>query len=176
MLKAESGDRAREAPMIVVVMGVTGAGKSTVGRLLAARFGAEFVDADDYHPPENVAKMRAGTPLTDTDRQPWLERLNALLRERAERGASVVLACSALKAAYRETLLAGLPAARAVYLRGSREVIAARLAARRGHYMDPGLLESQFATLEEPADAIVVEVSGTPEAIVATVGRALERR
>lgn len=162
--------------MIVVVMGVTGAGKTTVGRLLAAARGAGFLDADDYHPPENVAKMRAGTSLDDADRQPWLERLNALLRERAARGASVVLACSALKAAYRATLLAGLPAARVVFLRGSREVIAARLAARRGHYMNPALLESQFAALEPPEEAIVVEVGGTPEAIVAAIRRSLERR
>jgi gluconokinase len=162
--------------MIVVVMGVTGAGKTTVGQRLATALGAEFVDADDYHPPRNVAKMRAGTPLTDTDRQPWLERLNALLRERAARGASVVLACSALKAAYRATLLAEMPAARLVYLRGGREQLAARLAARQGHYMDPGLLDSQLATLEEPTDAIVAEVAGTPEAIVAAIGRALEGR
>lgn len=162
--------------MIVVVMGVTGAGKTTVGRLLATSLGAEFVDADDHHPPENVAKMRAGTPLTDTDRQPWLERLNALLRERAARGASVALACSALKAAYRATLLAGLPAARVVFLRGSREVIAARLAARRGHYMNPALLESQFAALEAPQEAIVVDVGDPPAAIVAAIGRALEGR
>jgi gluconokinase len=161
--------------MIVVVMGVTGAGKTTVGQRLAAALGAAFLDADDYHPPENVAKMRAGTALADADRQPWLERLNAALRERAARGASVVLACSALKAAYRATLLAEVPAARLVYLRGGREQIAARLAARRGHYMDPGLLDSQFAALEAPTDAIVVDVAATPDAIVATVGRALER-
>jgi gluconokinase len=162
--------------MIVVVMGVTGAGKTTVGQRLAAALGAAFLDADDYHPPENVAKMRAGTALTDADRQPWLERLNALLREQAARGASVVLACSALKGAYRTTLLAEVPAARLVYLRGGRDRIAARLATRRGHYMDPALLDSQFAALEEPTDAIVVDVGGTPEAIVAAIGRSLAGR
>lgn len=159
--------------MIVVVMGVTGAGKTTVGRLLAQTLGAEFIDADDHHPPTNVAKMRAGTPLTDADRAPWLERLNGLLRERAAHGAVVVLACSALKAAYRNALLRALPGARLVYLRGSRELIAARLAARRGHYMNPALLESQFAALEEPADAIVVDVGGAPEAMAAAIERRL---
>jgi gluconokinase len=159
--------------VIVVVMGVTGSGKTTVGRLLAAALGAEFIDADDHHPPANVAKMRAGTPLTDADREPWLERLNALLRERTARGASVVLACSALKAAYRDALLRELPDARLVYLRGSRELIGARLAARRGHYMNPALLDSQFAALEEPADAIVADAAGTPEAIAAAVRRQL---
>ena len=159
--------------MIVVVMGVTGAGKTTVGQQLAAALGAEFVDADDYHPPENVAKMRAGVPLDDDDRRPWLARLNAALREQAARGASVVLACSALKGAYRTILLAEVPAARLVYLRGGRDQIAARLATRRGHYMDPALLDSQFAALEEPTDAIVVDVAATPGSIVAEVLRAL---
>lgn len=162
--------------MIAVVMGVTGAGKTTVGQRLAAALGAEFVDADDYHPPENVAKMRAGTPLSDADRLPWLAELNRMLRSRAASGRSVVLACSALKAAYREALLEDLPQARVVHLRGAKPLIAARLAGRRGHYMNPHLLESQFAALEEPADAIVVDIDGTPEAIVAAIGRALGQR
>jgi gluconokinase len=159
--------------MIVVVMGVTGAGKTVVGQRLAAALGAEFIDGDDYHPPENVAKMRAGTPLADDDRWPWLARLNDVLRSRAAGGRSAVLACSALKAVYREALLEELPDARVVLLRGAKPLIASRLAARRGHYMDPGLLESQFATLEEPADAIVADVSDTPEAIVEAVRREL---
>ena len=155
--------------MIVVVMGVTGAGKTTVGRLLAEALGAEFLDADDYHPPANVAKMRGGVPLTDADRAPWLARLNGVLRERAARGAAAVLACSALKASYRDVLLTGLPGARLVYLRGARETIERRLAERRGHYMDPGLLDSQFAALEEPADAIVAEVAADPASIAAAL-------
>lgn len=159
--------------MIVVVMGVAGAGKTTVGRLLAADLGAAFLDADDFHPPANVAKMRAGTPLEDADRWPWLERLNAILRERAGRGESAVLACSALKAAYRARLLEGLPQARLVYLRGARELIAGRLAARRGHYMNPGLLDSQFAALEEPAGAIVADVAADPASVARTVRAAL---
>lgn len=159
--------------MIVIVMGVTGAGKTTVGRLLAAAVGAEFVDADDYHPPANVAKMKAGTPLDDADRAPWLARLNAILRERARDGRSVVMACSALKAAYRTALLDGLADARVVYLRGSRALLAERLAARRGHYMNPALLDSQLATLETPGDATVIDVDQSPAEIVRAIRKAL---
>jgi gluconokinase len=159
--------------MIVVVMGVTGVGKTTVGRLLAARLGAAFLDADDFHPQANVEKMRAGTPLTDDDRWPWLARLNEALREHAARGDSVVLACSALKAAYRDVLLRDLPAARLVHLRGDRALVAERLAARRGHYMNPGLLDSQLATLEPPANAVEVEVGAAPGDVVASIAARL---
>ncbi len=155
--------------MIVVVMGVTGAGKTTVGRLLARALGGDFLDADDYHPAANVAKMRAGRPLTDDDRRPWLARLNEVLRAYAARSARVVLACSALKASYREQLVAGLPDSRIVYLRGTKALIAARLEARRGHYMNPALLDSQFATLEEPDRAIVADIGPEPEAIAAAI-------
>ena len=141
--------------MVVVVMGVTGAGKTTVGRLLARELGCDCLDADDYHPAANVAKMRAGEPLTDDDRAPWLARL--------------VLACSALKASYRDRLVAGLPGSRIVYLRGTKALIAARLEARRGHYMNPALLDSQFAALEEPGGAIVADVGPAPEAIAAAI-------
>jgi len=150
---------------VIILMGVTGAGKTTVGRLLASDLGYEFMDADDYHPPANVAKMRAGQPLTDDDRWPWLERLNEVLRGRA----AAVVACSALKESYRTVLMRGLRDARLVYLRGTRALIAARLAERRGHYMNPALLDSQFATLEEPRRAIVVDVDQAPEAIVASI-------
>jgi len=150
---------------VIILMGVTGAGKTTVGRLLATDLGYEFIDADDYHPPANVAKMRAGEPLTDDDRWPWLERLNEVLRGRA----AAVVACSALKEAYRTVLMRGLPDARLVYLRGTKAAIAARLAERRGHYMNPALLDSQFATLEEPRDAIVVDVDQAPEVIAASI-------
>jgi len=158
--------------MIVVVMGVAGAGKTTVGRLLARELGADFLDADDYHPAANVAKMHAGHALTDDDRRPWLDRLNEVLRERAARSAGVVLACSALKADYRDRLLAGVPDARLVYLRGTKALIAARLAARSAHFMNPALLDSQFTTLEEPRDAIAVDVSATPEEIAARAAAA----
>jgi gluconokinase len=160
--------------VIVVVMGVTGAGKTTVGRLLARALGCEFLDADDYHPAANVAKMRAGEPLTDEDRAPWLARLNELLQARA--AGSAVLACSALKQRYRDRLLAGVPEGRLVYLRGTKALIAARLEARRGHYMDPALLDSQFAALEEPADAIVADIGATPEVIAARVAVACRTR
>ena len=155
--------------MIVVVMGVTGAGKTTVGRLLAHELDCDFLDADDYHPAANVAKMHAGRPLTDDDRQPWLARLNEVLREHAARSADVVLACSALKASYRDRLLADLPDSRVVYLRGTKALIATRLGARRGHYMNPALLDSQFATLEEPDGAIVADIGPAPDAVAAAI-------
>ena len=161
--------------MIVVVMGVTGVGKTTVGRLLAGELGCDFLDADDYHPAANVAKMRAGEPLTDDDRRPWLARLNEVLREYAARNAGVVLACSALRQRYREQLLGRVPDGRLVYLRGTKGMIAARLAARRGHYMNPALLDSQFAALEEPADAIVADVGAAPEAVAAGIFARLGR-
>jgi gluconokinase len=145
-------------------MGVSGCGKSTVGALLAQKLGVEFLDADEYHPPENVAKMAAGMALNDEDRRPWLERLNAELRRRED----VVLACSALKASYRDILAQGAHC-RFVHLRGSIELIHARLAERRHRYMPASLLESQFATLEPPAHAIVVDVARPAEDCVAEI-------
>ena len=145
--------------MIVVLMGVSGCGKSTVGLLLAERLGYPFLDADEFHPPANVAKMAAGTPLTDTDRQPWLELLNGkLLGEK-----NAVLACSALKDSYRQVLSRGIAGCRFVHLRGSLELIGARLAARKHRYMPASLLQSQFAALEPPVDAIEVDVAQAPE-------------
>jgi carbohydrate kinase (thermoresistant glucokinase family) len=140
--------------VIIVVMGVAGSGKSTVGALLAERLGVEFLDADEYHPPQNVAKMSAGIPLEDADRWPWLARLNVELRKRGR----AVLACSALKDAYRRKLGEGLEV-RYVHLRGSPELIGARLAARQHRYMPASLLASQFAALEPPAHAIDVDVA-----------------
>jgi gluconokinase len=161
--------------MQVVVMGVTGVGKTTVGRLIAERLGARFVDADDFHPPANVAKMRAGIPLDDDDRQPWLAALNAHLREAARRGDSVVLACSALKSAYRERLREGLPDLKLVHLVGARELIVERLGARSGHYMNPALLDSQIATLERPDDALSLDVGPAPEELANAVCADLAR-
>lgn len=155
--------------MLIVIMGVTGVGKTTVGQLVAQRVGAGFVDADDFHPPANVEKMRAGIPLDDTDRRPWLAALNAHLRAAEARGDSVVLACSALKDAYRQMLRDGLPGLRFVHLAGSRALIASRLAGRTGHYMNPALLDSQFATLEQPADALCLDVGAAPEALADAV-------
>ena len=148
--------------MIVVIMGVSGSGKTTIGKLLAVRLSCEFLDGDDFHPPENVAKMTVGTPLTDADRRPWLELLNGKLQEQE----NAVLACSALRESYRETLSRGLADCRFVHLRGSIELIRSRLADRKHRYMPASLLESQFATLEPPAGAIVVDIAQPPERCV----------
>jgi carbohydrate kinase (thermoresistant glucokinase family) len=161
--------RGREGTqMIVVLMGVSGSGKTTIGTLLAERAGTVFADADDYHPAANKAKMAAGNPLNDEDRQPWLEMLNGLLRGWFETGKGGVLACSALKEKYRETLAGGMPqgAVSFVLLDGSKELIAERLAARQHEYMNPKLLESQLATLEKPKDAFTVVNDKAPSEVV----------
>jgi gluconokinase len=154
--------------MIVVLMGVSGSGKTTIGTLLSERMHTVFADADDYHSAANKAKMAAGHPLNDEDRQPWLETLNSLLLEWFEAGRGGVLACSALKDAYRNTLVRGLPhgAFTFVWLDGSKELIAERLAERKNHYMNPGLLDSQFAALEPPADALRVVNDHAPAEVV----------
>ena len=157
--------------MIVLLMGVSGAGKTTLGKRLAKRLGWPFIDADDYHPAANVAKMAAGIALDDADRWPWLDALNRRLRE--ERDA--VVACSALKASYRERLLAGIVDARVVFLHGAQTLIAARLAERKHRYMPASLLESQLAALEPPAEAITIDVAGEPDACVAAIADALSR-
>ena len=156
--------------MIVVLMGVSGSGKTTIGKLLSERTGAVFADADDYHPAANKAKMAAGHPLNDDDRQPWLETLNGLLRGWFADGCSGILACSALKAKYRTTLGAGMPegAVHFVLLDGSPELIAKRLAGRKHEYMNPALLESQLKTLEAPTESEAYRVVNdrSPEVIV----------
>lgn len=157
------------APPPLVVMGVAGAGKSTIGARLAERLGARFVDADELHPPANRAKMARGEPLDDADRAPWLAALHAVLAASAAGGHPVVLACSALKVAHRNVLLAGVPGARLVYLRADRAVLAARLAARRHHFFPPALLDSQLAALEEPDDALVVDAARSVEEVVAEI-------
>ena len=145
----------------VVVMGVSGSGKTTVGRALAERLNAAFLDADNFHPAANVEKMRAGTPLTDQDRAPWLATLNRELRERSQRGERVVLACSALKLRYREAITAQLAHVDWIFLEGSFEVIAERMRARANHYMPEALLRSQFETLERPDNAICISIELT---------------
>jgi gluconokinase len=154
--------------MIVVLMGVSGSGKTTIGTLLARRTNTVFADADDYHPQANKDKMRAGIPLNDDDREPWLEILNGLLRGWNQAGEGGVLACSALKQKYRETLSRGIPpdAITFVWLDGDKELLTERLAARHHEYMNPKLLDSQIATLEPPADALRVENDKTPEQVV----------
>jgi gluconokinase len=156
--------------MIVLLMGVSGAGKTTIGELLARRLGWRLIDADDYHPPENVAKMAAGVPLEDADRWPWLDALNRRLR--GEKHA--IVACSALKESYRRRLLAGIADARVVYLHGEKALIAARIAARQHRYMPASLLDSQFATLEPPQAAIAVDVSGDPRSCVEAIAGAIQ--
>lgn len=163
--------------MIVVLMGVTGSGKTTIGTLLARRMETVFADADDYHSPANKAKMAAGHPLNDADREPWLETLNELIRHWESTGGSGVLACSALKETYRRTLVHGIATAsvKFVLLEGSKELIAERLSERKGHYMNPKLLDSQIATLEPPKDAICVYNDRTPEEVVDQIVGALDR-
>jgi gluconokinase len=152
------------SPLLAVLMGVSGSGKTTLGTLLANRTGATFADADDFHSAANKAKMADGIPLTDEDRQPWLETLNGVLRAWLAAGQSGVLACSALKERYRETLAAGMPegAVQFVILDGSKEMIAERLAARHHEYMTGKLLDSQLRTLERPKGAICVVNDRTP--------------
>lgn len=142
-----------------VVMGVSGCGKSTVAEALAEKAGGLFLDADDFHPPENKQKMSAGIPLTDEDRWGWLDAIHDELEKLSACGKEVFLACSALRAVYRVRLSRGLPGLRFIYLKGSRECIAKRLAGRTGHFMSPELLDSQFAILEEPQDAITVDIA-----------------
>ena len=158
--------------MVVLLMGVTGSGKTTVGLALAESLHWQFVDADDFHPPANVTKMRAGIPLDDADRAPWLAALRAQIDNWLRARTNVVLACSALKQAYRDQLVAG-PAVKVVYLRGSPELISQRLTGRHEHYMDPELLPSQFATLEEPKDAFAVDVDASIPDVVWRIRTAL---
>jgi gluconokinase len=161
---------------IVVVMGVAGVGKTTVGRRLAASLGWEFHDADDFHSPASVAKMHAGVPLTEADRAAWLARLRALVEQLARDGRSAVLACSALRRAHREQLTPPGADVRFVHLTGDPALIRARLAARRGHFMPAALLDSQLATLEPPDDAVTVDVTPPVDEIVATIRAALARQ
>lgn len=143
---------------LFVVMGVSGCGKSSVAEELARSTGGDFVDADDFHPPENKVKMAAGIPLQDEDRRGWLDALNAELKARQDSSKHTFLACSSLRQVYRDRLAAELPTVRFIYLQGTKECIGGRLAARADHFMPPALLESQFATLEEPIDAITVSI------------------
>jgi gluconokinase len=152
--------------MIILVMGVSGAGKTTIGQQLAEVLDWQFYDADDFHPHENIEKLRRGLPLADRDRLPWLQALQSAIRQWLAEHKDIVLACSALKADYRQILNLDPNQVRFVYLKGSFELIQHRLQRRQGHFMNPTLLQSQFETLEEPRDAILVDIAQPPEAIV----------
>jgi gluconokinase len=159
--------------MIVVLMGVAGSGKTTVGQALAARMGWQFLDADDVHPPENIARMRAGVPLTDEQREPWLSALRARLLNADAAGRDVVVACSALRRTFRERLSEGVRAIRFVHLHADRDVIAQRLSTRADHFAGPALLDSQFETLEEPEGAVEIDASEDVRSIVERIRRVL---
>jgi gluconokinase len=161
---------------VLVIMGVSGSGKTTVGPLLAGRLGWPYAEADDFHSEANVAKMAAGRPLDDEDRRPWLEAIAAWIADRQQRGEPAVVSCSALKRRYRDLLRGGRDGVRVVYLEGSRELIERRMVARHGHFMKAAMLDSQFADLEPPTpdeDVVVVSIDGTPGAIVEEVLRRL---
>lgn len=159
--------------MIILLMGVAGSGKSTIGRLLADALRWSFVDADDFHPPSNRAKMSAGLPLDDADRAPWLAALRADIAARDRRGDHAVVACSALKASYRAALQGDSTDLRWVHLQGAPELLHARLAARTGHFMRPEMLASQLATLEPPANALSVDIAASPLELVARIRQSL---
>jgi gluconokinase len=160
--------------MILVLMGVSGSGKTTIGKVLAGELGWTFVEGDDFHPRANVEKMHRGEPLDDNDRRPWLHALRDRIDQAAERGENVVLACSALKHDYRVYLEKHSPhSVRFVYLRGSEELIRQRLAQRHGHFMPSGLLHSQFETLEPPEDALTIDVAPPPEEVAHEIRRRL---
>jgi gluconokinase len=159
--------------MIVLVMGTTGAGKTTVGKLLAEKLKWAFLDADDFHPPANIAKMKQGIPLTDADRAPWLAAIHRELVKQNASGKNCVLACSALKDSYRQTIGAGLPM-QIVYLKGSYEEMRDHILARHGHFAGEGILAGQFRDLEEPENAFVVSVHRAPEEIAEEVRRGLK--
>jgi gluconokinase len=159
--------------MIIILMGVSGSGKTTVGRLLARDLGWPFYDGDDFHPQANIDKMRQGIPLTDADRDSWLTALRRQIDNLIGNHQSAVLACSALKQAYRDRLRGDWPEVRFIYLKGDYALIRRRLRKRRGHFMKADLLTSQFATLEEPQGVPTVDIAQTPEAIVECIKQAL---
>src|SRR5579864_8687620 len=166
-------------PVIAVVMGVSGSGKTTVSALLAAALGCQFQEGDDLHPAENVEKMHGGTPLTDADRMPWLHKIAEEIDDWRARGESGVLTCSALKRSYRDIIIGARPDVTLVYLRGSYDLIRRRMAARHEHFMPVALLDSQFAALEEPTPdehPITVDIGGRPADIALEIVRQLEER
>jgi gluconokinase len=158
-------------PTVLIFMGVAGSGKTTVAALFAEKTGAAFCEGDEYHPPENIEKMRRGVPLTDADRQKWLQTLRGIITRALDESRFTVMTCSALKAAYRDFLKGGDARVQFVYLTGPRAVLEERLKARRGHFMPPALLDSQLATLEPPSDALTFSIEQSPEEIVTALIR-----
>ncbi len=161
--------------LVVILMGVSGAGKTTVGKLLAQDLGWPFYDSDDFHPQTNIDKMQRGVALIDEDRSPWLARLRTLISERLQSNLPAVVACSALKYAYRRQLTVDTDAVRVVYLRGTYEQVCQRLKKREDHFMPVELLKSQFAILEEPKDGLVLDISQEPGALVVQIKKDLIR-
>ena len=158
--------------MVLILMGVVGAGKTTIGKLLAQKLGWQFADADEFHPKQNIDKIARGIPLTDSDRAPWLAALHEAIEKWNADGRNVVLACSALKQSYRKELQTG--PARFVYLKGDYELISRRLHSRHGHFATESILKSQLADLEEPQEAITVTVDKSPDEIVSEIIRQLK--
>lgn len=159
-----------------ILMGVSGSGKSSVGKALAESLGWGFYDADDFHPPENVAKMASGLPLDDSDRAPWLTALHDLISSSLQRNKSGVLACSALKERYRQQLMEGNEGVQLVYLKGSYDLIWSRMIARKEHYMKPHMLQSQFEALEEPSNALTIEISVSVHEIIQEILQVVQNK
>jgi gluconokinase len=160
-------------PVVVLIMGVSGSGKTTIGKMLAESLTWEFADADPFHPPENIARMKAGIPLTDEDRAPWLAAIRAHIDRTLARGESGVVTCSALKERYRRALIADPARVKLVHLTGDPKLLRERLEQRKGHYMKAAMLESQLADLEPPQDALTIDVAHSREEIVAEIRRSL---
>ncbi len=159
--------------MIIIVMGVSGSGKTTIGSLLAKELGWPFYEGDELHPPSNIEKMKHGIPLTDEDREPWLNKIQKLIDQLTRKHQQAVIACSALKESYRKKIKANNQEVRFVYLKGDAALIASRMKHRHGHFMPPDLLASQFATLEEPENVLSVDVSPPPQEIVDSIKKSL---
>jgi gluconokinase len=161
--------------VIVIIMGVLGSGKTLIGQMLSQELGWDFFDADDFHPSANILKISRSIPLTDNDRKPWLKILNKLLQKSSQESKSAILACSALKQSYRDILVQDVPKTRFVYLKGDEELIRNRLKERSGHFAKDSLLASQFESLEAPSNAIIVEISQSPEKILEQIKKEIRQ-